>query len=366
MTARHIVVVGSGSLARSLCYSLADLGARVTGAGAEPARVTVLARGGAAGEIAQVCRLRGAVSGGRFSFAAEPLRFEPAALDRLRADVLVCCASTQSPYERLTAPSAWTSIMQRAGFGVTLPLQTAIVVRLARAFARLDRQPLLLNGCFPDAVNPLLHALGLPVLCGIGNVATVAAVLQAALDLPDQRDLAVLGHHVHLAPPEEPDDEVRAWRDGSPVRGVAGLLAAARGLPRRELNAVAGHAAARLLTDVIDGTEVRTSLPGPLGLPGGYPVRLRGGTLSLNLPAGVTRAEATAWNLRVGRHDGVRVGDGRVTHTPSVAAALAPHLPDMADGWPVSALDEVSERLTALRQRLRTAPPVPAEPAPLA
>jgi len=352
----HIAVVGSGALARSVCYSLAALSAP---APAAPIRVTVLARGGAASDIARICQIRAAVTGGGATFAAESPHDEFEALARLQPGLLVCCASTQSPYERTTAPSAWTSLIADAGFGVTLPLQAALIARLARAVAQASPRTLVVNGCFPDVVNPLLAALKAPVTCGIGNVSTLAACLQAALGLADQDDLAVLGHHVHLSEPGRPDDEVLAWHEGRPLPDVTGLLSAARALDRRELNAIAGHAAARLLLALVAGTEFHTSLPGPLGLPGGYPVTVADGSVTLRLPPGVTRADAVAWNLRVGRDDGVEVVNGRVGYSPRATDALAPYLPELAAGWPVAALDEVIDRLTELRRRLRLAPAAP-------
>jgi hypothetical protein len=358
---RHVAVVGSGSLARSICLSLTAPAPDAAAATQVPLRVTVLARdGGAAAELARVCRIRATVSGAAVSYAAEALSDEVDALARLRPDVLVCVASAQSPYERVVAPSAWTALVERAGFGVTLPFQAGLTARLARANARVSPDTLLINGCFPDAVNPLLASLGLPVHCGIGNVATLAACLQASLGLADQRDLAVLGHHAQLAAPGDPADEVCAWYGGTPLRTVTELLAPDRALPRRTLNDVAGHAAARLLADLVSGAEIHTSLPGPLGLPGGYPVRLAGGTLALNLPAGLATTVAVDWNLRVGRRDGVEVHDGRVSYPDGAAAALDAYLPDVAAGWPADALDEVTDRLTALRQRLRLAPPAAA------
>lgn len=305
--------------------------------GEAKARVTVLARNHvAAASIAHDC-----------SFVAE--EFETSTIARLQADFVVCCASAQSPYENLAQPSAWTRLIEEAGFGVTLPLQTTVVARVARALAEVSPHTLLINGCFPDAVNPLLASLGLPVWCGIGNVATIAACLQEALDLPDQRALAVLGHHAHLSSL----DEVLVWRNGSPLSDVSELLRAARALPRRELNAIAGQAAARLLADLANGSDVATSLPGPLGLPGGYPVRIANGAIALNLPAGLSRTQAVEWNTEAGRRDGIEVRDGQVSYTPKAIAALEPHLPEIANGWPAYALEEVTDQFCALRKRLR-------------
>lgn len=348
--ARRLAIVGSGSLARSICHSLAT--------GDTPIRVSVLARNGpAVEEIVRGCRIRASAGRARVWFAGEVLRDPEEALNRLRPDVLVCAASAHSPYERVGNPSPWTQLVERGGFGVTLPLQAAIVSRLAAAIPVASPETLLVNGCFPDAVNPLLAAAGLRVHCGIGNVAALAAGLQTALELTNQHELAVLGHHAQLGAPSPGVEGVRAWLGGVPITNTRSLLLRARALPRRELNAMSGYAAARMLTDLLSGKEIRTSLPGPLGLPGGYPVRLAGSSIALNLPPGVSRAEAIAWNTRAGLPDGVDVVGGRVWYAPRAAAELERHLPEVAQGWPVSALDEVLAEFEALRRRLRQAQP---------
>jgi hypothetical protein len=353
--ARRVVVLGSGSLARSICRSLAAIGPAATAGLLPPVEVTVVARSPAtAAEVAHGCRVRAGISGSAVTFAAEALGEAVDLVARLRPDVGVCCASAQSPYERTVRPSRWTDLVQRAGFGLTLPFQATVVVPIARALAAASPDSMLVNACFPDAVNPLLAALRLPVHCGVGNVASLSACLRIALDLAAQPGaLAVLGHHVHLAPPADVADELLVWRGGSPVDGVTGLLAASRALPRRELNDIAGHAAARLVHDLLSGTTVRTNLPGPLGLPGGYPVVLSGSSIALDLPDGLGRAEAIDWNVRAGRRDGVDVRDGRVGYPPRAAEALAAHVPEVAGGWPVEHLDEVTDRFIALRNALR-------------
>lgn len=363
MTGARLVVVGSGSLARSVCSSLATVSRR-------PVAVTVLARSGpAAAEAAYVAGTRARLAGRPVTVAAGAVDLAaPAqladALGELAPTAVLVCASYQSPWERTTRPSAWTELLGRAGFGATLPLQAALAADVSRAVVAASPASLLLNACFPDAVNPLLAALDLPVLCGIGNAAIVAASLQAALGLPDQRELAVLAHHAHLHEPEDPADEALAWLGGRPVEKVGTLLAAQRAADPREVNQVTGLAAALLLTGLLegleDGPEVHTSLPGPLGLPGGYPIRLRGADLALRLPPGLDRETAVAWNQRMADRDGVRVDGDRVVLAPAAAEALAPHLPDHLDaasGFAVRDTPAVVDALLALRTRLRATGP---------
>ncbi len=346
-TGNTIVVVGSGRLARSLCRSLA--------VALSSGSVTVLARdSAAAGEVARAAQVLARVGGTLTVFDGFALDDAQEVFARLRPDAVVCCASEQSPYEKRTHPTQWTELIERGGFGLTLALQARLVARLARALSRVSPQSLLINGCFPDAVNPLLHSLGLRVHCGIGNVSTLAACLQTALNLSGQRELAVLAHHAHLDAAQQPADEARAWLATSPMPTVTGLLAGYRALPRHELNDLAGHAAAHLLAGMLSGAPTHTSVPGPLGLPGGYPVLVQGNDIRLNLPAELTQAQAVEWNTRAGERDGLRVDGDRVVHTPQAASALADHLPDLAAGWPAEALDEVADRLLALRENLRS------------
>ncbi|WP_433260482.1 hypothetical protein ACQPZF_24250 [Actinosynnema sp. CS-041913] len=336
-----IAVVGTGDLARAVCYSLAAVATT---------SVEVVVIGRSAGKTEQLCYIANAraASGGRAGVAFTPFVGD---VERPVADVdgALVCASSQSPWERLTAPSAWTALVGRAGFGITLPFQAELALRVGRA---LPERSWLINGCFPDAVNPLLAALGVPVLCGVGNIALLAASAQAALGLPDQTRLRMLAHHVHLHEPAEGREEVRVWCDDEPVTAPADLLVAQRSAERTELNQITGFAAAVLLDAVLSGTPVETNLPGPLGLPGGYPVRVAGKDIELRLPAGVSRAEAVAFNQRAAVADGVVVDGDRVVFGPAVAEFL----PGFAEGFDVGDLPAATARLDALRERLRGEP----------
>jgi hypothetical protein len=331
-----LAVIGSGSLARAVCCSLAV-------AASFPLRVSICARDQVkAAEAVYLAAARARLSGTAARFEARPL----GAGD---AELIVVCASEQSPWERETAPSAWTSLMAEAGFGITLPLQASVAMAVATARPGAT----IVNACYPDAVNPLLQACGIPILCGIGNVAILTASLAAALDVAPER-LKVLAHHAHLHRPSDPDDEARAWLDGEPVTGVTKALAAQRSATRSQLNVVTGHSAALLLLGMLGGQAGSASLPGPLGLSGGYPVRLMGfGKLELDLPPGVGEAEAVDFNRRAAESEGVVVSAGAVTFGEKARRALEPHAPALAGGFAPSDLPEVMRQFRALRARLR-------------
>ncbi|GLY70300.1 hypothetical protein Atai01_69190 [Amycolatopsis taiwanensis] len=345
----RIVVTGSGSLARSVCYSLAT---ELT----TPATVSILARaGGKAAELAFVASVRARVSERAVVFYGRGVDFADldGVLGELAPDLVVHCVSHQSPWERGTAPSAWTELLRMTGFGLTLPLQAELLIDVAESLRRVAPDCLLINACFPDAVNPVAHALGFPVFCGIGNISTISAAIAATLDWKDHRSLHLLAHHLHLHAPADTADEARVWCENVERDDVRALLAGMRSTARAELNQIGGHAAARLIDSLLTGGTTDTHVPSPLGLPGGYPVRIRDRSIELRLPKGIDAEAAIAWNQRMALLDGVVVDGGQVRFAPSVGE----HVPEFAEPFPVTEIRYACARLLALRERLREVAP---------
>jgi hypothetical protein len=325
--------------------------------------VVVLARdGAAAAAICHVAGVRAALSGRSVRFTPVPVKpTDPTALGAALAaaapDGVLVCASTQSPWEAADRPSAWTALLRRAGFGLTLPFQAQVALATGAAVRRSSPAAFLVNACFPDAVNPLLTACGVPVVAGVGNVGILAAALQSALGLPDQGRLHVIGHHLQLHAPEDPRDEALAWLDGAPLDDVTGLLTAHRSVgDGRGNNDITGLLAARAVVALLTGATQDTHLPGVEGLPGGYPVRITAGGVALRLPPGVDRDQAVDANRRWAMRDGALVDGGQVRFGPAVTGALAPLLPAYADGFAAAEVTEVIAALEALRERLRSQP----------
>ena len=77
----------------------------------------------------------------------------------------------------------------------------------------------------------------------------------------------------------------------------------------------------------------RTSAPAPGGLPGGYPIVIEGGEVALDLPPGLSRDEAIAFNSYQGTRDGVEgiEPDGTLHFTPAVKQAVAELDPGLAE-----------------------------------
>lgn len=352
MVHHSICILGSGSLARAICYALATVCTR-------DITVFIVSRTeGSAQELCYVANARAALNRSQIRFESRKIeaysreQISPL-LTESEVEVVLSCASLQSPWEKSTTPSAWTDLLALAGFGITMPLQAAVPLEVSRAVADQKNPPLFLNASFPDVVNPVLKALDLPIFCGTGNVALLAASLNHALR-NSGRILQVLGHHWHLYPPQADVPEALAWLDGTPVKGITELLSQQRATARFELNHVNGLATAHLLDAIVAKRELRTSLPGPFGLPGGYPVRVVGRSIELDLPPGLLHSRAMELNNQWAKADGVQFTDsGDIMFSEQTCAAMRTEMPDFNSTLNVKEIDHLGTLLIKLRERLR-------------
>jgi hypothetical protein len=112
-----------------------------------------------------------------------------------------------------------------------------------------------------------------------------------------------------------------------------------------------------LMLALAAGHDWRGHVPGPAGLPGGYPVALRQGRLALDLPAGLSREDAVAWNARYEAENGLSVAaDGRVHYAGRLRDRLGAESPALAAGFHVDDLEEVYGEFSHLRDRLLARP----------
>lgn len=355
---RSLVVVGTGAFALGLCKALART---VT----EPTTVYVMGR---ATHACDTLCARAAKSA-----PASQARFRPVVsnlspgtdlrpvMASLAPQLAVVCASYQSPKDVWRGGTEWSRLVRAAGFGVTLPLQAALADLVAVACQDSGDTPVpLVNACFPDAVNALLHARGRAVLGGVGNVATLSAELSDALAPGRPERLKLLAHHVHLHAPENPGHEARCWLDDRPLSDAdtRAHLEPARTRPRALLNDRGASAAADLVGALLDGRRYVGHVPGPAGLVGGYPVTVESGQLALRLPPGLSAADAQRWNEEVSRLDGGWVDSGGTFRlTARAAEAVAPHLPELARECRAEELMDLCARQLRLRERLQNPAP---------
>jgi hypothetical protein len=219
---------------------------------------------------------------------------------------------------------------------VALPMQLPIIHATMRAVRTVGYTGPIANLSFPDVTNVVLGKIGLAPTVGLGNAAMVALRVRAALRAEHGADTAlplirVIAQHAQLfavmgaRQPADPDERVRVFLGEDGERHDR-LAYRGHPLPRGiVLNDVTASSAIETLRALLPGTApTRLSLPGPLGLPGGYPVRIDAGDVKLDLPPGQALADAVAFNERAGRGDGVEAiaDDGTVTFTAEAAEAV--------------------------------------------
>lgn len=348
----EIAITGSGSLATEVMHALAR---------ASKDAISVALLGRDMDRLAELARSAAAS-------AETDLRIVPIVIDwsddalikrtigELQPKVLVHTASLQSPWT-LNRNDQWSDLVKSAGFGFTLPLQAVLALKVARAIADESGGTFLINGCYPDAVNRVLSANGLKVSGGIGNVAILAALLSSGLPVPTKRRLRLIAHHAQLAAiVERRETRLAAWLDEEPIHDIAENWFRNIEL-QPNLNNIAGAAAAPMLFALLGrGPSWLGHSPGPMGLPGGYPVIAGAGGVELDLPAEITVDEAKAKNMTAGLADGVLIKDnGEVVLPESSRHALQRFISDSVDDfmtWQASDVEAVAAHLLALRESL--------------
>ena len=278
-------------------------------------------------------------------------------LERHRPAVVVQAASLQPGAVISATGNAWSQLVAEGGLSATAVFQTLLSMRVACAVQRAHPAGRLINCCFPDVVNGLIAAAGLPIACGIGNVAILAHAFAGALPEEEAHALKVLVHYQTIAPWRRPKREragplPRVWIGDEELPDVLGRFAEVRLTPEPVID-ISGASGAPLIEAMGLGAEWAGHVPGPNGLPGGYPVRLRAGELALDLPAALGYSEAIAWNAAFEAENGLVIEGGRVRYTGRLYERLRQASPALAEGFAVSDIDAVYDEMVALRARLQ-------------
>ena len=250
-----------------------------------------------------------------------------------RPRLVVHTASLQSPWT-LGGGDPWARLVRSAGYGITLPKQLVLAARAGRALFQSVEDASFVNACYPDAVNAMLYASGIPVMCGIGNLSILAAVYCADGGLAEE-DIQLIGHHAHVSAAigGRRPAQIRGWRAGAPIDDDLRRWVTLAKLPADDrLNAITGAISIPLLLGILGLAPHRGHAPGPMGLQGGYPVRARAGLVELDIPPAISTAEANALNKEAALEDGISIDAGGT-------ATLAPHATEVVQQlYPSSAL----------------------------
>ncbi|WP_213947481.1 hypothetical protein [Luteibacter sp. dw_328] len=279
-----------------------------------------------------------------------------ALLRRERPDIVFHAASVLSPWLLPAIDSGLSHALRSAGFGLMLPAQLPLIRNVMRAVRDLGLTCPVVNASYPDATHAVLAAEGLQPTIGVGNAGMLHDTLRG--ELRARRITATIrlfAHHAQVTPFARhegytPGESPWLFLDDqtAPIDSfVTGPL------PQGSmLNALtAAHAVAIVGALIGDGKVMHTSAPGPLGLPGGWPVSVSSDGVSLDLPPHVDIDAGLAYQTRAAIGDGIASidADGTVHYTSAAQASLAPHAPRLAES--LFSSDE-APRLAELIERL--------------
>ncbi len=337
-----ILLIGLGGLGKAILNVMALNG--------PVAEIFVGSRSAEAGvEYCNLVRLAAASAGQfpRIEFLPLDLNQESEVAEiiaRLAPD-LVLTTATMMPWwvpDRL--PPERAEIFQKAGFGVWLPIHLNLTVKLMRALGQVVYSGAVLTAPFPDVVNPVLAALGLAPTCGVGNLAEIVPKLRllAAQKLGadvGKVHVSLVAHHsleayafraeadlaeLDQKPPYHLEIVYQGREIGQELGADELLFSAYPIPPGQETHFLTAAAALSTIRALLSPTGTRIHVPGPLGLPGGYPVVASRLGLSLALPSGLTAEQAVEINSAAHRFDGVDriLPDGTVVFLPELADTM--------------------------------------------
>ena len=351
-----LLITGAGLLSRRICWDL-PLVLR------EAFSVVVAARSSPRlTETVQVANIRSAEVESGVHFQERVLDWESAwCIDdlvcSLKPKVVLHTSTLQSPWDLLDRKRGWSRLVARAGFGLTLPLQAALALKLSKSVKKSNVGSIFINACYPDCVNPVIHQNDLPIHLGIGNVAILAAILKRFFH-PSSGRLRMIAHHYHLAAllsrrgyiPVSSRPQV--WLDEVRVRVPSLFYKSLTQIVGAELNNVTSCTSLSTIAALLNGSKVFTHAPGPLGLVGGYPVIISDGRVTVCLPETLPLGDAIQWNRRGSRLDGVEITDHQVTFSRRAYLVLHAKTDVVPQRFPLTQVEDVSRELMALRSRL--------------
>lgn len=253
-------------------------------------------------------------------------------------DLILQNASLMGPFDLVGRTDPVATALSRLGRGPLLPVQLPVAMSVMAAARAVGYDRPTANLSLPDITNPIMHRLGLAPTIGLGNAEIVRRRIQSLLlaqrGVSDEALplIRVIAHHSQVGPalssqaPQDMHDriEVHLGEDGERAdqlayQGPALTLG-------NDHNIVTSAAAVPVLLAMLSrSAPFRTSAPGPMGLPGGFPVAVSGKHVELDLPPGVDLDEVIRSQNQMARHDGVAdiAEDGTTTFTTEVRDTLA-------------------------------------------
>jgi hypothetical protein len=247
----------------------------------------------------------------------------------------------------LMLPEKTRKTVTNAGFSWWLPLHFTLIYKLMKAIKKSGVSTCVVNYAYPDCVNPVLAKAGLAVATGAGNVQTFAAaarlIVSEKLNVPIREvEIYALQHHYvgahYLVFGEFGNVPLYMKifmrdKDVTDKFNLKKLLSEAietsfRGdkiwaFPNTGRIFQFASTLVKVTTSILSDTKEIINVPGPIGLPGGWPVRM-GVTPEVALPDGLDMKDAIGIMEEQQKAEGIEriENDGTVVFTDEMVTTM--------------------------------------------
>jgi hypothetical protein len=257
---------------------------------------------------------------------------------RRKPDLIVFGASLRSSETVMRSEHPHGKAMWKAGMGTQMAFQLPILLSVMRAANTVAPDTPVLNFTIPDTSQKILHAGGLAPAAGLGNPGIMHLRIRAnmvragtpAAELPTVRIISGFTHTIPVMFGIDPGDvsaEPMVFLGEDGTRATTDIIYAGEDLYNvLSVNYVTALSALPVIEAFLPGGPVcQTSSPGPLGMFGGYPVKIVNQKMEFDLPAEVTLEEAIAFNEATMPGTGIERydDDGTIHYTDAAKALMA-------------------------------------------
>ena len=259
-------------------------------------------------------------------------------IDVLDEDIITPILAEEQPdaVVNYAIPFTWDAAKQldnydqisRACLGAFSCIQVLAPRVIAGAIFKSGISASFIVGNLPDITIPVIYKtstsrdLALPI-CGAGNVGLIEAALRHQIALEhnvniDQLKVYLVAHHIHWVAPREPGYSNEApflLRVSLGDKDITPELGDLRALMNRSIiksyeagagfSSTTSRLAAENIMALLDNRSCRRHVPAPNGLPGGYPVTIQNGDISLDLPPDWSESQVVETMLEAHTFDGI-------------------------------------------------------------
>ena len=291
-----------------------------------------------------------------------------AVVSNVAPDVIFFSACIQSWWVITMLPTEVAKKIGASHVGPWLPMHLTLIYRFMRAVSISETNPIVINACYPDVVNPVLSKVNLAPTVGIGNIANTVPALRHSMSVKLQAEISrvevrlVFHHYVshrvsRAGNAGEAPFHITVLLDGKDVSSQIDRFSAFELMPTQFKRsgglggtAITAASAITVLNSFFRKSESVVHAPGPNGLPGGYPVIVDRTGVRLALPESIDLDTAIEINEGGMKFDGIEeiLDDGTVIFRDEEMDILRKML---GYGYKRMAIDETSHRALELRSK---------------